>query len=73
MYDANHKWTDAYPGKGWPTEGTVSELKVFAKKKLGDLYHDVVVRTYGGGTQAEVLRIKHGYHGREIIREKVYR
>jgi hypothetical protein len=37
------------------------------KDRLGDSYGGTAVKMYGGGTQVEVYRVKHGYHGAEKV------
>lgn len=56
----------------FPKNATIEELVAFSRKALGNRYRGVVKRTYGGGTQIEVLAIKDGYHGREVVRKACY-
>jgi len=56
----------------FPQTATLEALIAYARKRLGVRYHSTVKRTYGGGTQIEVLAVKDGYHGREIVRKACY-
>ncbi len=59
------------PTNKMPTEGTIEEV-IAAARKLFRKYHSTVRRTYGGGTQIEVLCNKDGYHGRSLRRVACY-
>ncbi len=70
---AGTKLTAGLNPAGWPKETTLGDLEQLARKKLGASFHKVVVRHYrGSGSQVEVLAVKNGYHGKEIVRKAVY-
>jgi len=67
----NHSRTTAQGQHRMPIEGTVEEI-IAAAKEIYTKYHKTVKRTYGGGTQVEVICHKDGYHGREEKRVACY-
>jgi hypothetical protein len=48
---------------GLPSEGDLNEIIAAARERFGRRYYKTVKRTYGGGTQVEVLTIVNHYNG----------
>lgn len=59
--------------KGFAAPMTADEILNESKRQLGKKFAGAVVKTYGGGTQLEILQHKGSFHGDEVVRALTFK